>query len=137
MKQQYLFSLYLYPFLAARCCVFILLVLLILVFTNLQMPAALCGTPTVWLQLPVPGSIASLQMTPQGVVRSFYPLKGNEAALNHNLFKDPNRRAAALETVASGELTMQGPITLLQGFRGAVGRVPVFISNVSEDEWFG
>jgi sensor domain CHASE-containing protein len=38
-------------------------------------------------QLPVPGSVASLQMTPQGVVRSFYPLKGNEAALNHNLFK--------------------------------------------------
>lgn len=39
------------------------------------------------LQLPVPGSVASLQMTPQGVVRSFYPLKGNEAALNHNLFR--------------------------------------------------
>jgi sensor domain CHASE-containing protein len=38
-------------------------------------------------QLPVPGSVASLQMTPQGVVRSFYPLKGNEAALNHNLFR--------------------------------------------------
>jgi hypothetical protein len=41
----------------------------------------------VLLQLPVPGSVASLQMSPQGVVRSFYPLKGNEAALNHNLFR--------------------------------------------------
>ncbi|WIA33746.1 hypothetical protein OEZ86_006861 [Tetradesmus obliquus] len=87
-------------------------------------------------QLPVPGSVASLQMTPQGVVRSFYPLKGNEAALNHNLFRDPQRRAASLETIARGELTMQGPVTLLQGWRGAVARLPVFIVNVSANETF-
>ena len=35
----------------------------------------------------MPGAIASLQMSPQGVVRSFYPLKGNEIAMGHNLFK--------------------------------------------------
>jgi sensor domain CHASE-containing protein len=35
----------------------------------------------------VPGAIASLQLTPQGVVHSFYPLKGNEAAMGHNVLK--------------------------------------------------
>jgi sensor domain CHASE-containing protein len=49
---------------------------------------------------------------------------------------DPQRRAAALETTARGELTMQGPVTLLQGWRGAVGRLPVFIANVSANETF-
>jgi hypothetical protein len=35
----------------------------------------------------VPGAIASLQMSPQGVVHSFYPLEGNQAAMHHNLLK--------------------------------------------------
>jgi hypothetical protein len=50
-------------------------------------PHCLAACCFALLQLPVPGSVASLQMTPQGVVRSFYPIKGNEAALNHNLFR--------------------------------------------------
>ena len=37
--------------------------------------------------LPDPGSVASLQLSPQGVVKFFYPVKGNEAAINHNLLK--------------------------------------------------
>jgi sensor domain CHASE-containing protein len=49
---------------------------------------------------------------------------------------DPQRRAAALETIARGELTMQGPVTLLQGWRGAVARLPVLIANVSRNDTF-
>jgi sensor domain CHASE-containing protein len=50
---------------------------------------------------------------------------------------DPERRGAALATITNRNLTMQGPVMLLQGFRGAVARTPVFINNVSEDEFFG
>lgn len=50
---------------------------------------------------------------------------------------DPERRGAALATIKNGNLTMQGPVMLKQGFRAAVARTPVFISNVSEDEFFG
>lgn len=49
---------------------------------------------------------------------------------------DPQRRAASLETIARGQLTMQGPVTLLQGWRGAVARLPVFIVNVSANDTF-
>ncbi len=48
---------------------------------------ALLLTCAVLFQVPVPGAIASLQLTPQGVVHSFYPLKGNEVAMGHNLLK--------------------------------------------------
>lgn len=50
---------------------------------------------------------------------------------------DPERRGAALATIINGNLTMQGPVMLKQGFRGAVARTPVFIANVSEDNYFG
>jgi hypothetical protein len=50
------------------------------------------------LQVPVPGAIASLQMSPQGVVHSFFPLQGNEVAMRHNLFKGTDRAAAAAAT---------------------------------------
>jgi hypothetical protein len=50
---------------------------------------------------------------------------------------DPERRGASLATINNGNLTMQGPMMLRQGFRGAVARTAVFIHNVSEDEWFG
>eukprot|EP00775_Hariotina_reticulata_P009645 gene9645-9805_t len=86
---------------------------------------------------PVPDAIASLQASPAGIVRSFYPLKGNEKALNHNLFKDPARRTAALETVRRGVLTLQGPLKLLQGYHAAIARMPIFIYNVSNNETFG
>jgi len=89
-------------------------------------------------QLPDPGAVASLQLTPQGVVRSFYPVQGNEQAVAHNLLKDPARRAAALETIERGELTVQGPLYLKQGFVGVVPRLPLFIDNVTDPtERFG
>lgn len=50
---------------------------------------------------------------------------------------DPERRGASLATINNGNLTMQGPVMLKQGFRGAVARTAVFIHNVSEDDWFG
>lgn len=50
---------------------------------------------------------------------------------------DPDRRGAALATVLNRNLTMQGPVMLKQGFRAAVARTPVFIHNVSEDNYFG
>ncbi|GBG00256.1 hypothetical protein Rsub_12900 [Raphidocelis subcapitata] len=88
--------------------------------------------------LPEREAVASLQLTPQGVVRSFYPLPGNEAALNHDLLRDPDRRQAALETIQRGVMTLQGPLMLKQGWLGLVPRLPIFIENVTNpNETFG
>jgi hypothetical protein len=45
------------------------------------------GLPAPILQLPDPEAVASLQATPQAVVRSFYPIAGNEAAMGHDLLR--------------------------------------------------
>lgn len=55
----------------------------------------------VLCQVPVPGAIASLQLTPQGVVHSMYPLKGNEAAMGHNVLKGQRRRVTQAYMTAS------------------------------------
>jgi sensor domain CHASE-containing protein len=44
---------------------------------------------------------------------------------------DPARRDAALETIARGELTIQGPVMLKQGFMGLVPRLPIFLEGVA------
>jgi len=66
------------------------------------------------VQVPVPGAIASLQMSPQGVVRSFYPLKGNEIAMGHNLFKGRQPRILVTQTTTGNGSAAGGLHTALQ-----------------------
>jgi signal transduction histidine kinase/DNA-binding NarL/FixJ family response regulator len=75
-----------------------------------------------------PGA-ASLQLAPGGVVRQIVPLAGNEGAIGHDLFKDPQRRNEAIKSRDAGKLTLAGPFTLKQGGFGAVGRMPVYLEN--------
>ena len=70
------------------------------------------------------------------MVRRIHPLAGNEAAIGHDLFADPARREEAEATRASRRLTLSGPLALLQGGVGLVGRYPVFIPRPEGGEEF-
>jgi signal transduction histidine kinase/CheY-like chemotaxis protein len=72
------------------------------------------------------GGVASLQLAPGAVVSRIHPLAGNEAAIGHDLLKDPERRLQAMEAVKSRKLTVAGPFELRQGGVGLVGRLAVF-----------
>lgn len=58
-------------------------------------------------------------------------------SLLHPCPSDPERRDVALKTVREGVLTMQGPMTLSQGYFGVVGRQPIFIKGASPNETWG
>ncbi|MFA6310151.1 MAG: ATP-binding protein [Sterolibacterium sp.] len=75
-----------------------------------------------------PGA-ASLQLAPGGVVRQIVPLAGNEAAIGHDLFNDPQRRKEAIKARDDGQLTLAGPFALKQGGFGAVGRMPTYLDD--------
>jgi signal transduction histidine kinase/sensor domain CHASE-containing protein len=75
-----------------------------------------------------PGA-ASLQLAPGGVVRQIVPLAGNEGAIGHDLFNDPQRRNEAIKARDDGKLTLAGPFALKQGGFGAVGRMPTFLDD--------
>ncbi|MCH7663899.1 MAG: PAS domain S-box protein, partial [Chloroflexi bacterium] len=73
----------------------------------------------------------NLQLAPDGVVSLIYPLEDNEAAIGHDLLNDPARRAEAVKTIESRDLTLAGPFELVQGGSGVIGRYPVFVRDES------
>ncbi len=80
--------------------------------------------------LPLYTGLSSIQLAPDGIVKQVVPLKGNEGAIGHNLFKDKERVAEARYTKESGKLTLAGPFKLIQGGYGAIGRLPIFLTDV-------
>ncbi|MBI1320928.1 MAG: response regulator [Candidatus Hydrogenedens sp.] len=71
-------------------------------------------------------SISHFAAAPDFVVRHIYPLAGNEAAIGLDYRTDPEQSAAAMMAVEAGEPVVAGPLTLKQGGRGLVARVPVY-----------
>ncbi len=83
------------------------------------------------------GGISNLQLAPEGIVSSIYPLAGNERALGHDILRDDNRRAEAWTAIESRQLTLAGPFTLVQGGVAVIGRNPVFVERQGQDVFWG
>jgi diguanylate cyclase (GGDEF)-like protein/PAS domain S-box-containing protein len=86
--------------------------------------------------LAVYGGINSLQLARDGVVSHVAPLAGNERVLGHDLLRDPRRDDAARLAIISRQLTLAGPLDLIQGGVGVIGRLPVFLSDAAGAERF-
>jgi len=74
-------------------------------------------------------SISAVQLVPNGIIKYIYPLKGNESALNLNLFNTPSVKYEALKSIANKKMYFAGPLVLKQGGIGIVGRLPVYKKN--------
>ncbi|MFB9140168.1 bifunctional diguanylate cyclase/phosphodiesterase [Maritalea porphyrae] len=66
---------------------------------------------------------------PDLVIEMIYPRKGNEKAMGLDYNKNAAQRAAALRARDSGSLILAGPVNLVQGGQGFIGRFPVFTDN--------
>lgn len=82
-------------------------------------------------------SILNLLIAPDGVVSNVYPLKGNEAVLGLDFFKEGAGNKEAVMAKETGELVLGGPFDLVQGGQALVGRLPIFedIPNGSKRFW--
>lgn len=74
---------------------------------------------------------------PDLVISLMYPMKGNEQAIGLDYRTNEKQRDAALQAVNSREMVLAGPVNLMQGGRGFIGRFPVFIDNENggDDLW--
>jgi len=71
--------------------------------------------------------IHAVELVPDGVIRYVYPLKGNEEALNLDLYKsDPINAVEARKAIERKQMYYQGPVELQQKGTGLIGRLPVF-----------
>lgn len=73
--------------------------------------------------------LRSMAAAPDLVVSLVYPLKGNEKALGLDYRKNENQRAAALRVRDLGKMVLAGPLDLVQGGKGLIGRFPVSLSG--------
>ena len=79
--------------------------------------------------------LSALQLAPKGVVRHIVPLRGNEKAIGHDLFADPKRSAEANKALQTKQLTLAGPLDLVQGGEAIIGRLPVFLGDNRQEFW--
>ena len=74
--------------------------------------------------------LQAVQLVPNGVIKYIYPLKGNEKALNLDLYKSPPQTVLEVKkAIAKRKMYYQGPVKLNQGGVGVIGRLPLFINN--------
>jgi len=86
--------------------------------------------------LPSYPGVIELAVAPRGIIQQVAPLKGNEKALGLNLFETANQNKESTIAKDSGKLTLAGPLELVQGGMGMVGRLPIFeLKNHKESFW--
>ena len=79
-------------------------------------------------------SFLAVQLVPNGIIKYIYPLKGNEGALNANIFTITDEHSIrARQSIRSGKMYFTGPNQLKQGGIGIVGRLPVY----NKDKFWG
>ena len=72
---------------------------------------------------------------PDLVISLMYPMEGNEKAIGLDYRKNEKQREAALRAVRSREMVLAGPVNLLQGGQGFIGRFPVFAHDGAGGEY--
>jgi diguanylate cyclase (GGDEF)-like protein len=80
--------------------------------------------------------IRNIAGAPDFVVSLMYPLKGNEKAIGLDYRINAQQRAAALRARDTGGLVLAGPVDLVQGGQGLIGRFPVFTEGDAGQERF-
>lgn len=69
--------------------------------------------------------ISALSLSPGGIVREVVPLAGNEKSLGFNQLADVRQGREAAVAREVGKVVLAGPMNLIQGGLGAVGRLAV------------
>ncbi len=79
--------------------------------------------------LPFFPGVASLALSPGGVIRHAVPLEPNRGSIGFDQLADANQSPEAFLARDTGKLTLAGPMALAQGGTGAVGRLPIFLAD--------
>ena len=72
--------------------------------------------------------LRSVAGAPDLVISLLYPLGGNEQAIGLDYRTNDAQRAAALRARDTEDLVLAGPVDLVQGGQGFIGRFPVFVA---------
>lgn len=76
--------------------------------------------------------LRNLGGAPDMVIRFVYPLEGNEKAIGLDYKKNPNQWEAVQQAIGARDVVVAGPVDLVQGGQGFIGRMPVYVDQGEE-----
>ena len=80
--------------------------------------------------------IAALGLSPGGVVRQVVPQAGNESLLGYDQLGSVTQARETSTARDSHQLTLIGPLKLVQGGTGVVGLLPIFLNDTGRNTKF-
>ncbi|MDF2181833.1 EAL domain-containing protein [Neptuniibacter sp. CAU 1671] len=80
-------------------------------------------------------AISHVALAPSLIVSDVYPLEGNEAAIGLNYRNQPDQLKGVMESIYNDDITLTGPINLVQGGRKFIGRIPVYSGSKKSELW--
>lgn len=81
--------------------------------------------------------LKNIGAAPDFVMRFVYPLEGNRSILGVDYRDLPNQWAQARKAKRTREIVIAGPLKLLQGGTGLIGRAPVYVETEGKEEFWG
>ena len=81
--------------------------------------------------------ILNIAVAPDLVVTMVYPYERNKAALGLDYNQNDAQREAALRARDIDNVVLAGPVELVQGGRGFIGRFPIFVDEGEERRFWG
>lgn len=82
-------------------------------------------------------ALRSLVAAPGLTISSIYPVAGNEALLGVSYYDLPEQLPQILEARDRRALTVAGPMDVVQGGTGILGRAPVFVDGTEGEVFWG
>ena len=79
--------------------------------------------------------VLNIGLAKDNVISHIYPLEGNEAALGLDYLTTPSQRDTVLQAIRAKQTVIAGPVNLVQGGQGLVGRIPIFLQDSAESYW--
>lgn len=79
--------------------------------------------------------IRNVALAKDSVLSHIHPLEGNRKALGFRLLESPQQRAAVVRTLESKHSLIAGPVDMVQGGRGFIGRIPVYLDEQRTRYW--
>ncbi|MCL1145376.1 sensor domain-containing diguanylate cyclase [Shewanella marinintestina] len=64
-------------------------------------------------------NVDSILLLPNGVVTYVYPYEDNKKAIGHDVLSDPNRKLGSMEAILKSEVSVIGPVSLIQNDKQA------------------
>ncbi len=76
--------------------------------------------------------VRNVAIAPDNVIRLVYPNAGNEPVLGFDYSKSPSQWPSVERMMRNGRMVVAGPVRLVQGGLGVIGRTPVFVPDARQ-----